>query len=325
MNSGADAVSVVVVGFCRPLGAPDVVKTMAPDAKTLWTIKQAGGCALQCARGCVGKNASAATSQTWRRVPAGAPVKNGSGWSCSPCRLALARQQKHSAASMPSQSTRSKRILSPNRGSDMSPGLERAPPSRRSEGDILAVGGYRQDRPYEPRRDVVDARAKDDDPADVPAIVKSFGAARKFVSDSQPRFQQQIVDYETQHAKLLDKYRRRRQKSTAGPERRVVLGPEVRGEEELRRRARGQAAEGLRRPRRHHPRAVQARRDRRVVIASRASDGVRAGSPAPTARPARISARSHIIIVFVERLRRPKGERSALRAPRRRAGRAPEK
>lgn len=48
-------------------------------------------------------------------------------------------------------------------------------------------------------------------------------------------------------------------------------------------------------------------------------------SPASNQTSARISARSHIIIAFVERLQRPKAGRSALRAARRCAGRAPEK
>ena len=162
LNSGTDAVSDVVVGFCRPLGAPDVVETMAPDAKILRTIKEAGGCALQCAGGCLGTNAAAATSQSWRGVPAGAPVKNKSGWSCNPCRKALDRQPKKAAPSKPSEATvvtRSKRLLSPNRGPGMSPGSERAPPSRRSEAELLAKGGYKAGRPYEPRRDVAEPSA----------------------------------------------------------------------------------------------------------------------------------------------------------------------
>ena len=51
----------------------------------------------------------------------------------------------------------------------------------------------------------------------VAQLVESFREARKFVAESQSEFQTKIAAHEATHAKLLKKYRTRRQKSATGP------------------------------------------------------------------------------------------------------------
>ena len=85
----------------------------APSVKEMKGIKDKGGCALQCAPGCLRVGLTGGNRSTWAKVPKGAVVTCDSGYACGRCYRDYHRkleerkvQREAAAAAPPARSTR---------------------------------------------------------------------------------------------------------------------------------------------------------------------------------------------------------------------------